>query len=169
MDALQTRSRARRRKPTEQAYIDASGTALQREREGARRSPRPMRAMAKVVAPSRRLKPQAVAESRGLMPWVLPDDGERRPYKNVLAQIERVIAKKPEHPGSLQITSRGRSAATTERAKTRPTNSVTLVPVAGHCHMRGISCASVVHDASPPTKRLRRPTRTTSRRARQGF
>ncbi len=131
--------------PQEQAYIDAVATRYNESGEGRATLDRAYAdAMAKLVAayPDDLQAATLYAESLlDLMPWdYYQADGAPKPEtKLLLAQLERVKAANPEHPGALHYYIHAVEATTTpERAEPAADALSDLVPVAGHLvHMPG--------------------------------
>ncbi len=125
--------------PKEQAYIDAVSARYNETGEGREKLDRAYAdAMAKLVAayPDDLDAATLYAESlMDLMPWdYYQADGTPKPdTKIVLAQLERVKAANPDHPGALHYYIHAVEATTTpERAEPAADELSDLVPVAGH-------------------------------------
>ena len=125
--------------PKEQAYIDAVCARYSETGEGRETLDRAYAdAMAKLVAayPDDLDAATLYAESlMDLMPWdYYQADGTPKPdTKILLAQLERVKAANPDHPGALHYYIHAVEATTTpERAEPAADELGDLVPVAGH-------------------------------------
>ncbi len=138
--ALQTAQSLRAgESPKEQAYIDAVAVRYNESGEGRETLDRVYAdAMAKVVAahPDDLEAATLYAESlMDLMPWdyYAADGTPKADTKIVLAQLERVKAANPEHPGALHYYIHVVEATPTpERAEPAADQLSDLVPVAGH-------------------------------------
>ena len=138
--ALQTAQSLRANEtPREQAYIDAVAARYSESGEGRDKLDRAYAdAMAKLVAayPDDLDAATLYAESlMDLMPWdYYQKDGSPKPDAAIaLAQLERVKAANPEHPGALHFYIHAVEATKTpERAEAAADALGDLVPVAGH-------------------------------------
>ena len=144
--ALQTAQTLRGNEtPREQAYIDAVATRYSESGEGRATLDRAYAdAMAKLVAayPDDLDAATLYAESLlDLMPWdYYTKDGSPKPETTIaIAQLERVQAANPQHPGALHFYIHAVEATPTpERAEVAADELGDLVPVAGHLvHMPG--------------------------------
>ncbi len=138
--ALQTAQSMRANEsPQEQAYIDAVAARYSESGEGRATLDRAYAdAMAKLVAayPDDLNAATLYAESlMDLSPWdYYKPDGSPKPETTIaLAQLERVKAADPQHPGALHFYIHAVEAtATPERAEVAADELGDLVPVAGH-------------------------------------
>jgi tetratricopeptide (TPR) repeat protein len=131
--------------PREQAYIDAVATRYSESGEGREALDRAYAdAMATLVAAYPDDLDAATLYAEALMdlsPWdyYLPGGAPKPETVIALAQIERVIAANPQHPGALHFYIHAVEATDTpERAEAAADELGDLVPVAGHLvHMPG--------------------------------
>ncbi len=138
--ALQTAQSLRANEtPWEQAYIDAVAARYSESGAGREKLDRAYaNAMAKIVAanPDDLNAATLYAESlMDLMPWDYYEaDGSPKPDTTIaIAELERVKAANPEHPGALHFYIHAVEAtATPERAEVAADELGDLVPVAGH-------------------------------------
>ncbi len=138
--ALQTAQSLRANEsPQEQAYIDAAATRYSESGEGRATLDRAYAdAMAKLVAayPDDLNAATLYAESlMDLSPWdyYMPDGSPKPETTIAVAQLERVKAADPQHPGALHFYIHAVEATPTpERAEVAADELGDLVPVAGH-------------------------------------
>ncbi len=138
--ALQTAQSLRANEsPQEQAYIDAVAVRYSESGEGRATLDRAYAdAMAKLVAayPDDLNAAALYAESlMDLSPWdyYMPDGSPKPETAIVIAQLERVKAADPQHPGALHFYIHAVEATPTpERAEVAADELGDLVPVAGH-------------------------------------